>query len=1111
MKGRKFLLSTLAAAVFATSAGALVACGDGLDLPDGTKLPENLDNTHTITFDAGTGATLKGIDGNSLTTSKLGFLSGAMPTAEKNENNDDYTFEGWGLEAGQTVPSITAATYNSHLFTEDVTVYAVFKEKTGPVGPGPGTDDDEEYTITFLGGDHGTVSIATVTTTGGKIAENAFPTVTADAGWIHAGWVAEEGGFPVNYTYTFTGNMTVVATYDVDPVTEAPAVLVVGNTEYAMTLNENMDPTAVENGMDKEYIALGIDLTAGSTLTFKVRNDAGELVAVPSFFVDKESQGVDISVTSSAVTGLDVLRTGTYATISLKHNTQDLSGNAAESWSVYASDGQGKISDIGDLTDGGHYLVGWFSDWQMKEANEIKTGQSLEIELTSQVNSGGEMVDNWFKICGCALTTNDEGEQVFEMVWAPTGTNEFNWYQLDAASQALVTKEGGNETGVKVKEDGTYIITIVGPSQWTITKKGTIITPPTPTPTEGPDRVNEGADVKMGEQAFTDTTATIERTDSAGNAINQTLADQFALEGVTITELTEVSFTVDGTVIPVWVETATTVTVKANNKLVNGEGALGARDTVVTLVEGTYNFYLKYYTDGGAAGTGGWNVYVAGTTTGEFEGGGDVEDTRNRVYKDAVINMNGEAMTDTTASVDATDSLNDQFYKEITLTEQTDVTFTVDGTKIASMWIKHAATVQVKANGSLVPVETVGDGGARSSKFTLPAGTYRIYLKNYSDNRATLDWVVWVEGTTTGEFSTTPTEDVDHYYLVGESARLGLEWATIADADDIPDAIHFTTTDGVTFVLEVELDAGVNFKLCVAGTGWDKEVGYSAIQGNANFSKNSTSNIHVDVAGKYKLTYNAQTQKLTAERLGDVTELAMTFDVYIHGNFVTNWSSQSLQTGVAGGSTITVTCDLTQGRIFGIKVTLAGNASSQTGWGAAGVLTNNTNGGLTTNADNNLVCSTAGKYQFEITIDATGNVTKIIATKNSTTDITDPDEGEGDNGDGDDNGGDVTLNGNSVCLQFNDGYIIIDQTGTGYAVDGNGTAYTAIKLNNTAVAVVWGSTVTVDMNMSDVSTMEFGAINSGNFGSWSKNYSISGLGNGNTYYFMYDDGLLAKA
>lgn len=976
MKGRKFLLSTLAAAVFATSAGALVACGDGLDLPEGTKPPEDVDNTHTVTFDAGSDATLKGISGNTLTTSKLGFLSGEMPTAEKNENNDNYTFEGWGLQAGQTVPSITAATYAKHLFTEDTTVYAVFKEKDNDDQP-PGPQPTTEYEITFKGGEHGTVSTTKVTAVGGKIAEDDFPDVTPEAGWIHTGWEAEEGGFPVNYTYTFTEDMTVVATYDVDPVTEAPAVVVVGNTEYPMTLNENMDPAAVENGMDKEYIALGVDLTEGTTLTFKVRNDAGELVAVPSFYVDKESQGVDISVTSALVTGLDVLRTGTYTTISLKHNTKDLSGNPAESWSVYASDGQGKITDIGDLTDGGHYLIGKFSDWVMKEANEIKTGQSLEINLTSKVTVGGEEVDNWFKICGCALTTNNEGEQVFETVWNPAGTNEYNWYQLDTASQALVVKESGDGNGVKVKQDGTYIITITG-GQWTIALKGSgpiIVTPP-----DGPDRVNEGADVKMGEQAFTDTTASIERTDAAGNAINQTLADQFALEGVTITEQTEVSFTVDGTVIPVWVETAATVTVKANNKLVNGEGALGARDTVVTLVEGTYSFYLKYYTDGGAAGTGGWNVYVAGTTTGEF--GGDVPPTptRDRVYADAVVNMNGAAMTDTTAGADPEDTLKDQFYKEITLTEQTDISFTVDGTKISTMWIKHSAAVNVKANGDLVPVEGVGDGGARSSKFTLAAGTYRIYLKNYSASKTDLDWVVWVEGTQTGEFSTTPVGEVDHYYLAGSSARLGMSWNTISDAADIPEAVHLTTTDGKVYEIIAELDKDVKFKLWIAGKGYTGEVGASALTGTTDLVADGT-DIKVANPGKYKLTYNTETKKLTAERLGDVTELEMTYDVYIHGNFVSNWSSKSLQTGVAGGTTITVTYELTQSRIFGIKVTVAGNSASQTGWGAAGVLTNNTNGGLTTNADNNLVCSQAGTYQFEITIDKVGNVTRIIATK----------------------------------------------------------------------------------------------------------------------------------
>lgn len=204
MKKRTLLLSALAAAVFATSAGALVACGDGVDLQEGGKKPP-ADTSHTVTFVAGADAKLTKITGNTLKTDKDGHLTATtMPEAEKNQNKENYTFLGWGLKAGATAPTITTTNFKTYVFDADTPVYAVFKEKDTPV---------VEYDITFANGDHGTVSKTTVkTTNGGYITVAMLPTVTADAGWKHTGWTMD--GAAVTFPKAFTSAKTITAVYE---------------------------------------------------------------------------------------------------------------------------------------------------------------------------------------------------------------------------------------------------------------------------------------------------------------------------------------------------------------------------------------------------------------------------------------------------------------------------------------------------------------------------------------------------------------------------------------------------------------------------------------------------------------------------------------------------------------------------------------------------------------------------------------------------------------------------------------------------------------------------------------------------------------------------------
>lgn len=146
-----------------------------------------------------------------------------------------------------------------------------------------------------------------------------------------------------------------------------------------------------------------------------------------------------------------------------------------------------------------------------------------------------------------------------------------------------------------------------------------------------------------------------------------------------------------------------------------------------------------------------------------------------RVHMSAKIN--DEAMTDKTTVIDRgpnadgngykNHTLIEQFEAVLTVTEVTEYSFTVgaDNVAVSSIWVEHAKAISVKIGNTLVPdneAET-GDKGGRSDngKFKLAAGTYTLYLKNYGEN----NWVVWIEGTQTGEFVN--EETVGDFYIVG--------------------------------------------------------------------------------------------------------------------------------------------------------------------------------------------------------------------------------------------------------------------------------------------------------------------------------------------------------
>ena len=244
---------------------------------------------------------------------------------------------------------------------------------------------------------------------------------------------------------------------------------------------------------------------------------------------------------------------------------------------------------------------------------------------------------------------------------------------------------------------------------------------------------------------------------------------------------------------------------------------------------------------------------------------------------------------------------------------------------------------------------------------------------------------LWIGGESTGDLPEVETPVTSSpYYMVGDCASSGLAWNTIATVSAIPDAIHFTTTDGKNYTLTIDLFAGNGFKVLKAGNAWNNPIDATKLDGNTghfDLESSGDKNVIVVTDGKYTFTYNSTTDKLTYVRIGDPDAVEMSYDIYIHGNYTTNWESRLVESNKKG--TVTFEYTLSAGLQFGIKITATGMSGSQTGWGGYDkITTNNTAGGITqTTSGGNLLCNTAGKYSFTVTINDQGAVTSITISK----------------------------------------------------------------------------------------------------------------------------------
>lgn len=322
MKKSKFLAAVLAATMFTTAAGALVACGDEVDTG----------KTYTVTFDAD-GGTLNGEQ--TLKTDVNGFVKGTVPTADK----ADTTFQGWSLSKGDD----TIINFKSQKFTSDKVVYAVY----GAVVAG-------EVTITYNYGD-GNGSPASAQTVNGKL--TSLPTPTPPQDQTFSGWyTAAIGGEYVTTNTTFTQSGSIYAHYK---YTNAALnnYCVVGNNKYTLT-------STTITGAAQAY-SVSVQLNAGDTVSFYI--DA-ELIEA-----QRDTIWIGMVNVSDKTGEFTAARQGTFE---FKLGYYPATAGSEEAWRLEGDDG------VISFHANHYYLVGGDYGWQECAEDGYIGATSGSFELT---------------------------------------------------------------------------------------------------------------------------------------------------------------------------------------------------------------------------------------------------------------------------------------------------------------------------------------------------------------------------------------------------------------------------------------------------------------------------------------------------------------------------------------------------------------------------------------------------------------------------------------------------------------------------------------------------------------------------------------------------------
>ncbi|MDE6618028.1 MAG: InlB B-repeat-containing protein [Clostridiales bacterium] len=342
MKKSRLLIAVLAATMFVLAAFGFVACDkDAGDILGGGNDPTTITGgKYTITFVYGEGT---GTPATAQTTNgKLSTLP--TPTAPNGKK-----FDAW-YDAATGGNKVTTAT----TFTKSGSIYARYTDN--------GTTPGAEYTITFMVGTDGTMSLTPnyMQTTNGKL--TSLPRVTANSGYTFNGWYTEStGGTAVTLETIFDKNTTLYAQYTSQgtqpPQPESDGELLVGGQVKMYLTDNTANIQAPPEGAKAtyEYYATGVQLNAGDVVTFRIKGTVLAHHNTPAegprmFDTDKRH-----GATWNQATGAFTVKSNSTGVFSIYVRYYDTGEGNEEHpcWSIEFTDG-----GVDQLVPGGLYLVG---------------------------------------------------------------------------------------------------------------------------------------------------------------------------------------------------------------------------------------------------------------------------------------------------------------------------------------------------------------------------------------------------------------------------------------------------------------------------------------------------------------------------------------------------------------------------------------------------------------------------------------------------------------------------------------------------------------------------------------------------------------------------------
>lgn len=426
MKNKKIIGAALAATMFVSAACGLVACDKDAATNGPVVTPPgpvvNTDKVYTVTFEAGTGATLNGA--STLKTDKNGIVQGTVPTASKT----DHTFTGWSLQGGAATLDL-----KTHAFKDNTTVYASFV----PVQQG----ETGVYTITFNYGE-GSGTPASAQTANGTLSD--LPTPTAPDGKTFDAWYTGENGTGTKVTtsHPFSAPTTIYANY-------TGGGTPVGNKNGLYkngTLVAEFAEETAEYGSEKQYGATGVMLSAGDELIIKI--DGQQLthtVGVLELWLGTEfnPHGVYLDQT----TGIFKIKAGATRAFNI-HARYFTSDNVC--WSIDFTDG---LTDT--LQVGGAYLVGDnFENASWLLVTDLYIDPVAGLVVTFNSNSQ-------FKVCSCKSEDPDKGRD-----WIYNDGNKYreeggSYLNLSGINDSDNGKASGTHTYKITIEDGVVVFTLI--------------------------------------------------------------------------------------------------------------------------------------------------------------------------------------------------------------------------------------------------------------------------------------------------------------------------------------------------------------------------------------------------------------------------------------------------------------------------------------------------------------------------------------------------------------------------------------------------------------------------------------------------------------------------